>query len=283
MSNPILDTQGLPAFSRIKPEQVDWNRFLGDGVETRLFLVGAQVHLREIQIIQLARRLGAQAVKLFPGSSGGPSYLKALRGPFPDVPFVPTGGVSLENIADWFAAGAFALMARIDPVITIVLVFPLVIIAVLNRLLRGVVARIHRRARQLGAVVTAFIGETFAGVLAIKTAGAEEAVLERLREHNRRRRDAAVKDRLVMDVLDTATSATVEVSIGLVLLLAIPLAIALWVLASLAFNLYLSSDFNTYDKTYGSIGTVIVLLLYLYISSLTILFGGAWAIWRPWA
>ena len=49
--------------------------------------------------------------------------------------------------------------------------------------------------------------------------------------------------------------------------------IALWVLASLAFNLYLGSDFNTYDKTYGSIGTVIVLLLYLYISSLTILFG----------
>src|SRR5918998_3584219 len=49
--------------------------------------------------------------------------------------------------------------------------------------------------------------------------------------------------------------------------------IALWVLASLAFNLYLGSDFNTYDKTYGSIGTVIILLLYLYISSLTILFG----------
>ena len=49
--------------------------------------------------------------------------------------------------------------------------------------------------------------------------------------------------------------------------------IALWVLASLAFNLYLSSDFNNYNKTYGSIGTVIVLLLYLYISSLTILFG----------
>ena len=49
--------------------------------------------------------------------------------------------------------------------------------------------------------------------------------------------------------------------------------IALWVLASVAFNLYLGSDFNTYNATYGSIGTVIVLLLYLYISSLTILFG----------
>jgi membrane protein len=49
--------------------------------------------------------------------------------------------------------------------------------------------------------------------------------------------------------------------------------ILLWVLASVSFNLYLSSDFNSYDKTYGSIGTVIILLLYLYISSLTILFG----------
>ena len=61
--------------------------------------------------VMLARGLGAQAVKLFPGSSGGASYLKALRDPFPDVPFVPTGGVSLENIVDWFAAGAFAVGA----------------------------------------------------------------------------------------------------------------------------------------------------------------------------
>jgi 2-dehydro-3-deoxyphosphogluconate aldolase / (4S)-4-hydroxy-2-oxoglutarate aldolase len=61
--------------------------------------------------VMLARRLGAQAVKLFPGSSGGPSYLKALRGPFPNTAFVPTGGVSLANIADWFAAGAFAVGA----------------------------------------------------------------------------------------------------------------------------------------------------------------------------
>jgi 2-dehydro-3-deoxyphosphogluconate aldolase / (4S)-4-hydroxy-2-oxoglutarate aldolase len=61
--------------------------------------------------VMLARRLGAKAVKLFPGSSGGPSYLKALSGPFPDVPFIPTGGVALGNIADWFAAGAIAVGA----------------------------------------------------------------------------------------------------------------------------------------------------------------------------
>jgi 2-dehydro-3-deoxyphosphogluconate aldolase/(4S)-4-hydroxy-2-oxoglutarate aldolase len=61
--------------------------------------------------VMLARRLGAPAVKLFPGSSGGASYLRALRGPFPDVRFVPTGGVSLGNISDWFAAGAVAVGA----------------------------------------------------------------------------------------------------------------------------------------------------------------------------
>lgn len=48
--------------------------------------------------------------------------------------------------------------------------------------------------------------------------------------------------------------------------------VLLWVLASLAFSLYVN-NFGSYDQTYGSIGVVIVLLLYLYIASLTILFG----------
>jgi len=50
------------------------------------------------------------------------------------------------------------------------------------------------------------------------------------------------------------------------------LGVVLWVLASMGFNFYVS-NFGSYNKTYGSIGAVIVLLLYLYVSSLTILFG----------
>ena len=50
------------------------------------------------------------------------------------------------------------------------------------------------------------------------------------------------------------------------------IGVLLWVLASFAFNIYVS-NFGSYNKTYGSIGAMIVLLLYLYISSLTILFG----------
>ncbi|GAA4065277.1 bifunctional 4-hydroxy-2-oxoglutarate aldolase/2-dehydro-3-deoxy-phosphogluconate aldolase [Actinomadura miaoliensis] len=55
--------------------------------------------------------LGAHAVKIFPASLGGPGYLRALRGPFPDVPLMPTGGVAAGNVADWLAAGALAVGA----------------------------------------------------------------------------------------------------------------------------------------------------------------------------
>ena len=58
-----------------------------------------------------AYRSGSDVVKIFPGSLVGPDYIKALRGPFPNIPMMPTGGVSLENISDWFAAGVFAVGA----------------------------------------------------------------------------------------------------------------------------------------------------------------------------
>lgn len=61
--------------------------------------------------IMLASRLGFQCVKLFPGSLGGPSYLKNLGGPFPGLSFVPTGGISSGNVSEWFEAGAVALGA----------------------------------------------------------------------------------------------------------------------------------------------------------------------------
>jgi 2-dehydro-3-deoxyphosphogluconate aldolase/(4S)-4-hydroxy-2-oxoglutarate aldolase len=61
--------------------------------------------------VQMAHKLGSDVVKLFPGSLGGPDYLKALRGPFPHIKLMPTGGVSKDNVPAWFAAGAFAVGA----------------------------------------------------------------------------------------------------------------------------------------------------------------------------
>jgi 2-dehydro-3-deoxyphosphogluconate aldolase / (4S)-4-hydroxy-2-oxoglutarate aldolase len=52
---------------------------------------------------------GADAVKIFPcGNVGGAKYIKALRGPFPQIEMVPTGGVNLETIGDFLKAGACA-------------------------------------------------------------------------------------------------------------------------------------------------------------------------------
>ena len=56
-----------------------------------------------------AWRLGAPAVKLFPAASGGPRHLKDVRAPLPHIPLVPTGGVGLDQIADYVAAGAVAV------------------------------------------------------------------------------------------------------------------------------------------------------------------------------
>ncbi len=61
--------------------------------------------------IRLAYTLGSAVVKLFPGSLGGPDYLRSLKGPFSQIPIMPTGGVSLSNVGEWFAAGAFAVGA----------------------------------------------------------------------------------------------------------------------------------------------------------------------------
>jgi len=57
-----------------------------------------------------AWQAGADMVKIFPaGPVGGPKYIKALKGPFPQIDFVPTGGVNLETTPEFIKAGAAAV------------------------------------------------------------------------------------------------------------------------------------------------------------------------------
>jgi len=56
--------------------------------------------------VQEALKSGADIVKLFPGSVYGPSIISAFMAPMPQVSIMPTGGVNLDNMADWFKAGA---------------------------------------------------------------------------------------------------------------------------------------------------------------------------------
>ena len=88
----------LPALTRA---MLDTGRVVMTGAMTPTEVMGAL-------------ELGVDVVKIFPASLGGPSYLGALRGPFPDARLMPTGGVTPGNLADWFAAGAVAVGAGGD-------------------------------------------------------------------------------------------------------------------------------------------------------------------------
>lgn len=52
---------------------------------------------------------GADAVKLFPAGHLGAQYIKDIRAPFPHIPVIPTGGVTLDNIESYIKAGAVSL------------------------------------------------------------------------------------------------------------------------------------------------------------------------------
>jgi len=86
----------------------------GLDVETVRFAAESQVVMMAGALtpgeLMAARRAGADFVKIFPCANvGGAAYIKALKGPFPDVPLVPTGGVNLDTAASFIAAGAAAL------------------------------------------------------------------------------------------------------------------------------------------------------------------------------
>ena len=70
-------------------------------------MIGALTPTEVFQAFQM----GSDVVKIFPGSLTGPSYIKALKGPFPQIPMMPTGGVSAANVGEWFAAGVFGVGA----------------------------------------------------------------------------------------------------------------------------------------------------------------------------
>ena len=79
--------------------------------EGKLILPGA---LTPNEVIE-AWKQGADFVKVFPcGAVGGPQYIKSLKAPLPQIPLIPTGGVTLANAAAFIAAGASALGVGAD-------------------------------------------------------------------------------------------------------------------------------------------------------------------------
>lgn len=91
-------------------------RFLVTPVTDREIVLAAVAHgipvfpggLTPTELLQ-GWRAGATAVKVFPASTVGPGYISQLRGPFPDLQVIPSGGVAIEDAAGWISAGALAV------------------------------------------------------------------------------------------------------------------------------------------------------------------------------
>ena len=121
-----------------------------------------------------------------------------------------------------FAAGAVAVMLTIDPLITISVVLPLVTVVFSTRMASRQIRARRAAYRRATAAATGLLGEMFGAVLAVKTAHAGDVIVNRLAGYNERRRRAGLRDQLVTQMLDTFSRVTVDLSTGLVLLLAIP-------------------------------------------------------------
>lgn len=134
---------------------------------------------------------------------------------FVDVWVDVAGGVIFTTLA-------MAIMLTIDARITLVVVLPMVAVVIGTRLLSRRIRRFHDATRQAGATVSSLVGELFGNVLAVKVAGSETVALGRLRSENTSRRANAVKGELAANLIPLCSEVAVDLSTGLVLLLAAP-------------------------------------------------------------
>jgi ATP-binding cassette subfamily B protein len=113
-----------------------------------------------------------------------------------------------------------AILWSIDPVITVVVAIPVVIVGLVSNRTGGLVRSYRRQARDATEAITGFLGETFAATQSVKVAGAEANMLDHFVELNDHRKTMMVRDRTLMAVIEAVFRNTVNIGTGLILLMA---------------------------------------------------------------
>lgn len=169
--------------------------------------------LRRNLLVGILRRPGADALTVPPGDA-----LARLRDDVGEVSDFPTW---LPHVVGQFifAAVALVIMARIHLMITLVAVLPLVAVALLTRLSWSHMLRHAHQSRAATSHVTAFLGELFGSVQAIRIARAEESVVAQLERLSDGRRRASLGYRLVRGLIEAAGNHATDFAVGLMLLL----------------------------------------------------------------
>ncbi len=132
-------------------------------------------------------------------------------------PFDLSVDLSGSSIAAVLSIG---ILFTIDPLITLAVLIPVVIVGVVSNRTGGIVRRYRTKARETTEAITGFLGETFAATQSVKVAGAEENMLKRFTTLNAERKTMMVRDRTLTAVLEAVFRNTVNIGTGLILLLA---------------------------------------------------------------
>lgn len=114
---------------------------------------------------------------------------------------------------------AIFMMTQVDPMITLLVCAPLLLMVVFVQRLSPIIRKFRRRMRESTARVTDFIGETFNAVSAVKLAGKEQQMVSHLHELGETRRKFALRDVLLTELIRGVNTNMVNVAVGVVLLL----------------------------------------------------------------
>jgi ATP-binding cassette subfamily B protein len=128
-------------------------------------------------------------------------------------------------ISDLITNGLFSVIAllillTVSPMILLVAILPMALIVIIARLATHRVEHYRTLARQASGAVTGFIAETFDAVQAIQVNNAEARIAARFSDYNERRRISAIKDRVFTEVLESLFRHSVNLGVGVVLLMA---------------------------------------------------------------
>jgi ATP-binding cassette subfamily B protein len=162
----------------------------------------------------ILRRPGARAV---PDSAG--EAVSRFRDDADEIAFFMAEMLIVFGFG-FFAIVALIVMLRINVTITLVVFIPLVIVILIANYANKKITEYRQASREATGRVTDFIGELFGAIMAVKVAGAEERSVDVLREINKTRHKAALKDALFNQVLDSAYRNTSNIFTGLILLTA---------------------------------------------------------------
>ncbi len=181
-----------------------------------VYRIGVSALIRKNLFEHILQRPGARALPYSTGEAIG-----RYRDDVNEISnFLSKRGVLKAVGYTFFAVAAFAIMLRINATITLAAFVPSVLVIALSYSAGSRIKRYRHASRQAAADVTGALGEMFGGVQAVKVANAEAHVVRHFHNLNRRRRSAALQDRVFESMLRALLLSVVGIGTGTIMLIA---------------------------------------------------------------